>query len=93
MKIARPRFLNGLIVFGLYRVALPLLMAVIWVLVNLDRLAEQSEQLVVSGVSSAANNRQLVQQIDSLERVSRTYLILRDAENLARLQQDLNSLE
>jgi len=93
MKIARPRSLNGLIVFGLCLVTLPLLVAVIWALVNLDRLAEQSEQLVVSGVSSAANNRQLVQQIDSLERVSRTYLILRDAENLARLQQDLNSLE
>jgi two-component system sensor histidine kinase GlrK len=93
MKLARPRSLNGLILIGFGLVALPLLVAVIWALVSLDRLAEQSEQLVVTGVSSAANNRLLAQQIDSLERVSRTYLILRDDENRALLQQDLASLE
>lgn len=93
MKFARPRSLTGLILVGFGLVALPLLVAVIWALVNLDRLAEQSEQLVVTGVSSAANNRRVAQQIDSLERVSRTWLILRDDENQARLQQDLESLE
>jgi len=93
MKIIRPRSLNGLILVGFGLVALPLLVAVIWALVNLDRLAEQSEQLVVTGVSSAANNRRLAQQIDSLERVSRTFLVLRDDENRERLQQDLGALE
>jgi two-component system sensor histidine kinase GlrK len=93
MKFHRPRSLNGLILVGFGLVALPLLVAVIWALVNLDRLAEQSEQLVVTGVSSAENNRQLSQQVGSLERVSRTYLVLRDQENLALLQQDLASLE
>ena len=93
MKFRRPRSLNGLILVGFGLVALPLLVAVIWALVNLDRLAEQSEQLVVTGVSSAENNRQLSQQVDSLERVSRTYIALRDQEYLALLQQDLASLE
>ncbi len=93
MNFARPRSLNGLILVGFGLVALPLLVAVVWALVSLGRLAEQSEQLVVTGVSSAANNRRLAQQIGSLERVSRTYLVLRDEENLARLQQDLISLE
>lgn len=93
MTFARPRSLNGLILVGFCLVALPLLVAVIWALVNLDRLAEQSEQLVITGVSAAANNRRLAQQIDSLERVSRTYLILRDQENRERLQQDLATLE
>ena len=93
MRFARPRSLNGLILVGFGLVALPLLVAVIWALVSLGRLAEQSEQLVVTGVSSAANNRRLAQQMGSLERVSRTYLVLRDEENLARLQQDLLSLE
>jgi len=93
MKFRRPRSLNGLILVGFGLVALPLLVAVVWALVNLDRLAEQSEQLVVTGVSSAENNRQLSQQVGSLERVSRTYLVLRDQENLALLQQDLASLE
>jgi len=93
MKIARPRSLNGLILVGFGLVALPLLVAVIWALVSIDRLAEQSEKLVLTGVSSAANNRALAQQIDSLERVSRTYLILLDDENRGLLQQDLASLE
>ena len=93
MKFRRPRSLNGLILVGFGLVALPLLVAVIWALVNLDRLAEQSGQLVVTGVSSAENNRQLSQQVDSLERVSRTYIALRDQEYLALLQQDLASLE
>jgi two-component system sensor histidine kinase GlrK len=93
MRFPRPRSLNGLILVGFGLVALPLLVAVIWALLNLGRLAEQSEQLVVTGVSAAANNRHMAQQIDSLERVSRTYLVLRDEENHRHLQQDLKALE
>ena len=93
MRFPRPRSLNGLILVGFCLVALPLLVAVVWALVNLDRLAEQSEQLVVTGVSSAENNRQLAQQVDSLDRVSRQYLVLRNEDSLALLQQDLGALE
>ncbi len=92
MKLRGPQSLNQLILVGFGLVALPLLVAVIWALVNLDRLAEQSEQLVTSGVSAAENNRQLVEQVASLERVSRQYQILRNAESLTILQQDLTSL-
>lgn len=73
--------------------ALPLLIAVIWALVNLDRLAEQSEQLVVTGVSAAENNRQLSQQVASLERVARQYLVLRNEDSLALMQQDMTGIE
>ena len=93
MKYARPRSLNGLLLVGFGLVALPLLVAVIWALVNLDRLAEQSEQLVVTGVSAAANNRRLAQQIESLERVSRTYLVLREEDSKPLLMQDLDALQ
>ncbi len=93
MKLRRPKSLNGLILVGFGLVALPMLVAVVWALVNLDRLAEQSEQLVVSGVSSAENNRLLAEQSASLERVSRQYLVLRNKDSLALLQQDLTSLE
>ncbi len=93
MKLRRPNSLNGLILVGFGLVALPMLVAVVWALVNLDRLAEQSEQLVVSGVSSAENNRLLAEQAASLERVSRQYLVLRNDDSLALLQQDLTSLE
>lgn len=93
MKFPRPRSLNGLILVGFGLVALPLLVAVIWALVNLDRAAAQSERLVVSGVSSAENNRRLAQQVDSMERVSRQYLVLRNRDSLALLQQDFEALE
>jgi two-component system sensor histidine kinase GlrK len=93
MKFPRPQSLNGLILVGFGLVALPLLIAVIWALVNLDRLAEQSEQLVVTGVTAAENNRQLSQQVASLERVARQYLVLRNEDSLALLQQDMTSIE
>jgi two-component system sensor histidine kinase GlrK len=93
MRIPRPQSLNGLILVGFGLVALPLLVAVIWALVNLDRLAEQSERLVVTGITAAENNRQLSQQIASLERVARQYLVLQNEDSLALMQQDLASVE
>ncbi len=93
MKFRRPRSLNGLILVGFGLVALPLLVAVIWTLLSLDRLAAQSEQLVFTGVAAAENNRLLVEQLGSLERVARQYQVLRNADSLLLLQQDLDRLE
>ena len=93
MKLPQPKSLNGLILVGFGLVALPLLIAVFWALFNLDRLAEQSEQLVVSGVTAAENNRQLAQQVASLERVARQFVILRNEDSLALLNQDIASME
>jgi len=93
MKLRRPRSLNGLILVGFGLVAVPLLFAVIWALVNLDRLAEQSEQLVFTGVAAAENNRQLAGQLEQLERVARQYVILRNAEAAQNMQDELARLE
>jgi two-component system sensor histidine kinase GlrK len=93
MKFPRPKSLNGLILVGFGLVALPLLIAVFWALVNLDRLAEQSEKLVVTGVTAAENNRQLAQQVASLERVARQFLVLKNQDSLALLEQDSKALE
>jgi len=93
MKFRRPRSLNELILIGFILVALPLLVAVIWALVNLDHLAEQSEKLVVSGVTAAENNRQLAQQVGSLERVARQFQVLRNEDSITLLKQDLRGLE
>ena len=93
MKIYRPKSLNGLILVGFGLVGLPLLIAVIWALVNLDRLAEQSEQLVTTGVTAAENNRLLVERIGSLERVARQYLVLGNPDSLQLMRQDLESVE
>ncbi len=93
MKFPRPRSLNGLILVGFGLVALPLLVAVVWALWSLDRLAAQSEQLVMTGVEAAENNRLLVEQLASLERVARQYQILRNAETLEFLEQDLDGID
>ena len=92
MSLPRPRSLNGLILVGFGLVALPLLIAVVWALVNLDRLAEQSEQLVVSGVTAAENNRALAQQVASFERSARQYLVLRTEDSLLLTRQDLAAI-
>ena len=93
MKFYRPKSLNSLILVGFGLVGLPLLIAVIWALVNLDRLAEQSEQLVFTGVTAAENNRLLVERVGSLERVVRQYHVLGSPDSLQLMQQDLASVE
>ncbi len=93
MKFRRPRSLNGLILVGFALVAMPLLVAVLWALLNLDRLAEQSEQLVITGVSATEQNQLLTEQIGSLERVSRQYVVLRNEDSLALLRPDFVTIE
>ena len=93
MKFRRPRSLNGLILVGFGFVALPLLLAVIWALWNLDRVAEQSERLVFTGVSAAENNRRLEEQLGTLERMARQYEVLRDPNGLQIVLGDLASLQ
>jgi len=93
MKFRRPRSLNGLILVGFGFVALPLLLAVIWALVSLDRVAEQSERVVFTGVSAAENNRRLEEQLGTLERVARQYQVLRNPDSLQIMLDDLESLQ
>ncbi|HNP35082.1 MAG TPA: HAMP domain-containing sensor histidine kinase [Woeseiaceae bacterium] len=92
MTFRRPRSLNGLILVGFGIVALPLLLSVLWALFSLDRLAEQSERLVFTGVAAADNNRLLAERIGSLERVARQYVVLKNADALQLLQQDLGTV-
>jgi two-component system sensor histidine kinase GlrK len=93
MKLRRPQSLNGLLLVGLGLVALPLLVAVIWALVNLDRVAQQSEQLVFTGVSATESNRGLEEHLGSLERVARQYQVLQNPDSLQIMMQDLDALE
>ncbi|NIV18835.1 MAG: histidine kinase [Woeseiaceae bacterium] len=92
MRLWRPRSLNSLILVGFGLVGLPLLVAVIWALINLDRLAEQSETLVFTGVAAAENNRLLVEQVGALERSARQYQVLGNEEMLQLMRQDLTSV-
>ena len=88
MKLRRPRSLNGLILAGFALVVMPLLIGILWALYNLDRLAEQSERLVITGVSVAEQNRLLAEQVGSMERVARQFAILRNGDSLQLMRQD-----
>ena len=92
MAFRRPRSLNGLILVGFGLVALPLLLAVIWALVNLDRVAAQSERLVATGISAAESNRRLKEQLNSLQRVALQYEVLRSPGSLQLMQDDLATM-
>lgn len=87
MKFYRPRSLNGLILVGFGLVAAPLLLAVLWALFNLDRLAAQSEQLVASGVAVAEQNRRLFEQVGILDRSARQHVLLQNNDTRELLQQ------
>ncbi len=93
MRFPRPRSLNGLILVGFGLVALPLLIAVIWALISLDRVAEESEQLVFTGVTAAENNRRINEHLSSLERAARLYQVLKSPDSLQLMTQDLLAFE
>ena len=93
MKFRRPRSLNGLILLGFGLVALPLLVAVIWALVNLDRLADQSERIVFLGVASTENNRLLAEEVVLLQRSTGQCHILREEGPCNLMRQDLRKVE
>jgi two-component system sensor histidine kinase GlrK len=93
MEFHRPRSLNGLILVGFGLVALPLLVAVIWALVNLDRLAQQSEKIINIGIASAENNRLLAEDLVQLQRSTNLYHILRNVDSRTIMHQDLRRIE
>lgn len=93
MKFRRPRSLHGLILVGFGLVALPLLVAVLWALFNLDRLAAQSEQLVASGVAAAEQNQRLVELLFTLDRHSQQHVLLRNEDTSELLRDDLAALD
>ena len=82
MKLANfyyPRSVLKLLVIGFVVVSLPLVVALINAAISVQRLANQSEAAVDQAVQAARSSRQLMEQVLSMERVVRQYLILGDA--------------
>jgi two-component system sensor histidine kinase GlrK len=77
---------------GFTIVAAPLLFAIVNAAVQMNRLSNRSEQLVVHGMQGTRNNQRLFEEIGALERTARLYKIIPSAELLevyARNQQRL----
>jgi two-component system sensor histidine kinase GlrK len=82
MALPRPRSLNGRLLLGLAVIAAPLLAALVTAAVQLRRLSETSERLVVEGVQATRLAQDLFAQTASLERSLRLYQVLGKQELL-----------
>ncbi len=84
---------------GFTIVAAPLLFAIVNAAVQMNRLSNHSEQLVVRGMQGSGNNQRMFVEIAALERTARLYQILPNndlleayARNQQRLETTLNEL-
>lgn len=87
MPFARPRSLSALLLVGLAIIALPLIAALLTAAVQMRRLSENSERLVVEGVQATRLSQELFAQIVSLERTVRLYQVLQEAKLLQAYRQ------
>jgi len=67
---------------GFTIVAAPLLFAIVNAAVQMNRLSNRSEQLVIHGMQGTRNNQLLFEQISALERTARLYQIIGTADLL-----------
>src|SRR5208337_2329041 len=94
MRLPRPKSLSGLMLIGFTIVAAPLLFAIVNAAVQMNRLSNRSEQLVVHGMQGTRNNQRMFEEIEALERTARLYQIIPNTELLdtyARNQERLES--
>lgn len=78
MRIAYPRSLLKLLLFGFALAMLPLLFAFGNAAIYLDRLAEQSRITIAQAVQATRASRVLVVQITQMERSARQYFVLNE---------------
>ena len=76
MVFPRPRSLGGLIFLGLLLVSLPLLGGVVSAALEISRLADSSERLVLHGIQATRYTQALVRQVAAMERSARLYQLL-----------------
>ena len=91
MKIFRPKSILQLILIGFAVVALPLVIALIYAAVSVDKLAVQSQRLISGAVRATEGGRVLVDQITAMERNLRQYQVLGD-DKLLRVYEDNRAL-
>ena len=87
MKIFRPKSILQLILIGFAVVALPLIVALLYAAVSVDKLALQSQRLISGAVKATEGGRVLVDQITEMERNLRQYQVLGD-EKLLHVYED-----
>lgn len=87
MTLYQPKSLAKLILYGFAFVSLPLVLALGYAALQVDRLAHQSQTAVYQAVQAITNSRQLIDLLTDMERSGRQYLILGDNELLEAFEQ------
>jgi len=87
MRWLLPKSLNGFLLLGLSVLAGPLLFAILNATVEMRRLTDSSQRLVIDSVQTTRLSRDLYAQIALLERSARLYQVLGDATVLAAFRQ------
>ena len=83
IRSIRPRSFLTLVFVGFLAVALPLLVAILFASLQVERLASQSERAVYRTVQLTHGGRNLVEELTGMERNMRQYLVLKDEARLA----------
>jgi len=78
LTLYQPKSLLKLVLYGFGFVSLPLIIALGYAVVQVDRVAHQSQFAVYQAVQAITNSRQLIDLLTSMERSGRQYLILGD---------------
>lgn len=85
---ARPRSITGLLLASFGLVAVPLVAAVVFAVVYVDRLTGQSERLILQGVEVTRTSRKLLNIITDMERNARQYAVLADPQLVKRFTEN-----
>ena len=78
MKFYRPKSILRLILTGFSLVALPLIIALVFATVSVDRLVNQSQHNLLQSVLATLGSQVLVEAITAMERNARQYQVLGD---------------
>jgi len=82
----RPRSITGLLLSSFVVVALPLIVAIVFSVIYVDRLTDQSERLVLQGVEVTRYSKRLSSLLIAMERSARQYDVLGSGELIQRFE-------
>lgn len=82
MRWARPKSLSGLMLLGLFLIAVPLVVALFDAGLQIRVLASTGQKLVTEGVGAARASQEMFSKIAELERTAKLYNVLKTSDIL-----------
>ncbi|WP_184947102.1 HAMP domain-containing sensor histidine kinase [Salinisphaera orenii] len=89
----RPRSITGLLLTSFGLVALPLIVAIVFSVVYVDRLNNQSERLVLQGVEMTRYSQRLSTLLTAMERSARQFSVLESPDLVGRFSRQSDEFD